>query len=205
MWRVTRAQLIDHIMLLQLSATLVTKQGVRRMDLKRVYLRDDSQRYVHFGSRWRSEMVRSCVNTWCDVIGNVETFESNFFIQSQQPICQYQWRSVETTESPVPHFCQFHVNNADMTIVMRHAFECVWSIYSHSSETGPEERLGRIGYFKFSNFSNTNLKIYFVMVHHTQARHLRNETWKCPKLNRNGVNTISSRYKLGLIFTARRL
>ena len=26
-------------------------------------------------------------------------------------------------------------------------------------------------------FSNTNLKIYFTMVHDTQARHLRNEIW----------------------------
>ena len=34
----------------------------------------DSQRCVHFGSRWLCEMVPSCANTRWDVIENVETF-----------------------------------------------------------------------------------------------------------------------------------
>ena len=43
--------------------------------------------------------------------------------------------------------CRFHVNNDDVTFVMRHARKRVGSIHSHGSETGPEERLVCIGYF----------------------------------------------------------
>ena len=73
---------------------LVTKKGVRAMDRKRVYFRNDSQRYVHFWSRWLSEMVWACVNTRCDVIGNVKTFESKFYhIAATKTYVQYPWKS----------------------------------------------------------------------------------------------------------------
>ena len=98
-------------------------RGMCGMDLKRVYCRYDSQCYVH-GSRWLSEMVRFCVNTWWDVTGNVETFKTDFCIQPQQKtIWQYRWRDMGTTELPVLFiFCRFLVNGDGVTTVMRHAY-----------------------------------------------------------------------------------
>ena len=72
-----------------------------------------------------------------------------------------------------------------------------WSIYSHDSETGPEERLVCIGYFKTKLFEH-EFKDIFPMVYATPARHLTKWNIKVPTLNQNGVFNISSRYKLPL-------
>ena len=106
--RATKAQWIGHMMLWQISVSLLLfgdQGGGAQNGPKRVYFRNDSQRYVYFGSHLQGEMVRSCVNTWCNVIGNVETFESKFYnTVAIKTYWQYQWRSMETTELPVPHF-----------------------------------------------------------------------------------------------------
>ena len=87
----TKAQWIGHIICCsrQLSVTLLwfrDQGGVcAEWTSKHVHIRNDSQRYVPFGSCWRSEMVRSCVNTLCDITGkSFKLFKANFIIQSQQ-------------------------------------------------------------------------------------------------------------------------
>ena len=75
-------------------------------------------------------------------------FNVNFIIQSKQifdSISEGAWKLLSYL---FLIFCRFHANNDDITIVIRHACEQVWFIYSHSSETGPKERLVCIGYFK---------------------------------------------------------
>ena len=47
--------------------------------------------------------------------------------------------------------------------------------------------------------SNTNLKIFSLMLYDTPARHLRNDIWKHPNLNQNGVFNTSSWYKLHIL------
>ena len=47
--------------------------------------------------------------------------------------------------------------------------------------------------------SNTNLKIFSLMLYDTPARHLRNDIWKRPNLNQNGVFNTSSWYKLHIL------
>ena len=69
---------------------------------------------------------------------------------------------METTKLPVPNFLSIHVNKEDITIVMRHACERAWFIYSHGSETGPEERLVCIGYFKTKSFEYEFKDIFFL-------------------------------------------
>ena len=131
---------------------------------------------------------------------NFETFKSVFFIQLQQkPIWRYQWRSMVTTELPVP---SFSVDFMWITTKSESSCELAWSIYIHGNKTGPEKRLARIGYFKTFVYEFKNV---FLMVHDTPVGHLRNATWKYPKLNQNGVINISSWYKLRLTFTAWRL
>ena len=122
-------------------------KAVGRMDLKHVYFRNDS-RHVHFGSRWLDEMVRSSVNTWWR---HHKMFKILMQILSQQkPIWRYRWRAMELPSYMFLIFCQFHVNNDDITIVMRHAGEREWSIYSHGSETVHEIGVHRL--FQSLNF-----------------------------------------------------
>ena len=98
----------------------------------------------------RCEIARSCVNTWRDVTWKCWNFWKQILSYSQNKnlidiISEGAWK----LPSCLFHiFCRFHVNNDDITIVMRHACELVWSNNSHGSDTGPEERLVRIGYFK---------------------------------------------------------
>ena len=78
---------------------------------------------------------------------------------------------------------------------MPHAGERSWSIYNHSSETSPDERLVHIGYLKTLSFEY-EFKDIFPMVYDTPARHLRNEIWKFSNLIQNGVFNMFSWYKL---------
>ena len=141
------------------------RSEVLGMDLKHVYFRNSSQCYVQFGSRWLGEMVRSCVNTWFGVIGNVEILKANFIIQSRQkPIWQYQWRHMETTELPLPHFCWFHANNNDMKIIMLYACERVWSSIATAAVPGRDWCASDIWKIEFSKNEFNNI---FPMVYDT--------------------------------------
>ena len=148
------------------------------------------------------EMVRSSLNT-CDAKGNVETFLTQILSQSRNQklfdfISEGAWK-VPSYQFLI--FCRVHVNNGDITIVMRHSCDTECSIYSHGSEAGPDEKLVRIGYFKTETFEY-EFKHIFPMVYDTLARHLSNKTEKCPKLNQNGVINISRWNKLRLTLTA---
>ena len=45
-------------------------------------------------------------------------------------------------------FSRFHVKHDDITTFMRHACDRAISIYNHGSETGPEQILVPIDFFK---------------------------------------------------------
>ena len=85
-------------------------EGVRGMDLKRVYFRYDSQRYVHLGSRWLGEMVWSCVNmVWrhwkiLKLSKQILAYGRNKNIFDS--ISEGAWKlpGMETTKLPVPPF-----------------------------------------------------------------------------------------------------
>ena len=124
--------------------------GGCEIDIKRVYFRNDSQLCVHFESRWLNAMVRSCVNTCRDVIGNVETFWSKSYHSRNKNL----FDSVSERPWKLPSylfliFCRFQVYNDDITI------ERAWSIYSHGSET---RSLGEISTYRL--FQNLNFRIW---------------------------------------------
>ena len=77
-------------------------------------------------------------------------------------------------------FCWFHVNNGDITMVVGHACERAWSIYSNGSETGPDESLVRIGYFKTWMIQYEFKDIFSYGVWHTN-RALTKWNMKLPK------------------------
>ena len=97
-----------------------TERGMHGMDLQRVYFRNDSQRYVHFGSHSLSETDQLCENTRCDLTGNVKTFKSKSY-DTVATIWQYQWGRRGIIELPASHFLSISLNNDDIYTVMGHA------------------------------------------------------------------------------------
>ena len=113
------------------------KRRCAEWNLKRVYYRYESQRYVLFGSHWLSQMVRPCVIIgWRHLKINKILFDS--ISEGARKLPSYLFLI----------FCRFNVNNGDTIIVLRHACERAWFMYSHGSDPGPEGRLVRIGYLK---------------------------------------------------------
>ena len=75
------------------------------MDLELFYVRNNSQRCVHFGPHWLSAKVPSCRNIWCGITENVDTFDSKFYhISATKRFWQYQWGIMVITELLVPYF-----------------------------------------------------------------------------------------------------
>ena len=129
-----------------------------------------------------TEMIRSSVNTWCEVTEKCLVFLiADVIIQSKKK----QFDSISEVVWTLPNyllliFRQFHVNNDDITIVMRPACKHVWSIHSHGIGTGLEERLVCIGYFKTLIFDYEFKDISSYGLWHTsQAR--RKLNMKVPK------------------------
>ena len=162
--------------------------GMRGMDLKRVYFRNYSQRYMHFASCWLSEMVWSCVNTWCDVTGKCWNFKANFIIQSQQkkPTWQYQRRSMKTIS--------YHHHPAT------HVRTCVIYLYLFivTAANQVPRRDWYISAVSKLKFFNTNLKIFSYGVWRT-SRALTKWNMNAPKSKSECVFNIYSWYKLRLV------
>ena len=150
----------------QLSVTLLLfgiKEAMCGIDPKRVYFPNDSQRFVHVGSRWLSEMVLLL----CKHMVRRRWKMLKFYHTVATETClTVSVNEQETTKLPVPHFSQFHVNNDDITIVMRHACERASYTYSHVSEIGTEERLLHIDSFKTKIFE-FEFNDIFAMVYDT--------------------------------------
>ena len=70
-----------------------------------------------------SELVRSCVTHGVMSPEMLKLFKANCIIQQHRCIWHNQWRSMETTELPVPIFRQLYLNGRHSTIVMWYAYE----------------------------------------------------------------------------------
>ena len=156
---------------------------------------------MHFGSRWLSEMVRSCVNTW-EIL---KLFKQILSCSRSKNLCDSI--SKGAFKLPSYHFLMFgwfRVDNADIVIVMQHACKRAWSIYSNGSGTEPEEILARIDYLQTEIFEY-EFQYIFLMVYDTPAMQLWYEIWKCPNLNQKGLFNISSWCKPSLhaVFNSR--
>ena len=79
-----------------------------------------------------TEMIPSSVNTWCEVTEKcLVFFIADVIIQSKNK----QFDSISEVVWTLPNYLllisrQFHVNNDDITIVMRPACKHVWSIHT---------------------------------------------------------------------------
>ena len=134
LWRATKAQWIGHMMLKQLPVTLLlfgdqgggTRNGFKTCVLSEWYTTLCALRFALPIKFKHTVATTNYLTVSLKEHGNDLSMESYLFLI----------------------FCRFHVNNDDITIVMWHALERGWSIYSHGSVTGPDVRLVPIGYFK---------------------------------------------------------
>ena len=170
------------------DALLFCDQGwVRTMNLKCIYFRNDRKRYEH---RWLSEMVRSCVNTRCDVIENVETFDSILSYSRDKTYMTISAKEHGNYRATRPSFSADFMR---ITTISQSSCGTPANVRDPFKATVAKQ-VPMLSQRLFQNlkFSYMNFKTFIAMVYNvdTPARHLRNETWKCPKLNQNGVINI---------------